>query len=134
MTAGQLEEERLKNITRLRKHRGALTLEEWEAYKLNNTRSHQKQRLTTSEEERERIRSFDREWHKICRQDCHMEDCCSLDSCDILDEDVEIHCQELKQYVIQIEANGKVYGFEDEDSIFDSDSENEESKPCDVFL
>ena len=100
---------------------------------LNNTKSHQKQRLTKSEEERERIRAYDREWLKIHRQDCHMEDC-SLDSCDIFDEDVEIHCRELKQYAIQIETNDKIYGFQDEDFVFDSDSKKDESNPCEFLM
>ena len=40
-----------------------------------------------SEEKREHVRAYDGEWHKIHRQDCNMEDCCSLDSCGISDEE-----------------------------------------------
>ena len=34
--------------------------------------------------------------------------------------------------MIQIETDAKVYSFQDEDSVLDSDSENDEFNPCDV--
>ena len=85
--------------------------------------------ITMPEEKIEYVRAYDREWHKIRSQECNIEDCCYLDLCDISDENVEIHCRELKQYAIQIETGAKVYGFQDEDFVFDSDSKNEEYNP-----
>ena len=133
MTQDQLKEESLENTTRQKNYCDTMTEDQWEAYELNNTKSHQKQCLTMLEEKREHARAYDGEWHKICTQECNMEDCGFLDSCGISDEDVEIHCRELKQYAIQIETNAKVYGFQDEDSVFDSDFENDELNPCGIF-